>query len=461
MSRACTVWARVLVAWTALCFAPSCSEAPTVQTGKTADPGAPDIILITIDTLRADRLGSYGYGRDTSPFIDSLAATGVRFENTYSTSSWTVPSMVSLMTSTYPDVHGVVHGVIASGAVEYQEAIPEELVQLPQVLKAAGYATFGVSANKHLEPGFGFGRGLDQYRCVGFARTTSVFPVLEQWVESLDSAAPYFLWIHLFDPHSPYLKQEPQFSRYWGDRPNRPELVGLSPARRYGRLEVPLDDEGADFVSALYDSEIRHTDDQLKKILEIIPRSKDAALIFTSDHGEEFGDHRGYGHGRHLFNEVIRVPMILRLPDKRLAGQVVKTNISLIDVAPTLAGLAGGQVPAGWEGRDLRGIAEAPPSSPRLVYSFLSRGKELRTVIGSPHKFTYNLRRPKRSRFVDLLADPQEHTDRTAAQPAAQARLRDRLIDRLISLDSTTKRPRLAPISDGHREQLQTLGYLE
>jgi arylsulfatase A-like enzyme len=102
----------VVVTWTALCIAAGCSEVSTKQTGKTADPGAQDIILITIDTLRADRLGSYGYGRDTSRFIDSLAATGVRFDNAYSTSSWTVPSMVSLMTSAYPDVHGVV----ASGA---------------------------------------------------------------------------------------------------------------------------------------------------------------------------------------------------------------------------------------------------------------------------------------------------------------------------------------------------------
>jgi arylsulfatase A-like enzyme len=211
----------------------------------------------------------------------------------------------------------------------------------------------------------------------------------------------------------------------------------------------------------MYDSEIRHTDDQLKKMLEIIPRSKDAALILTSDHGEELGDHQGHGHGRNLFNEVIRVPMILRLPENRLAGRVVKTNISLIDVAPTLARLAGGQAPEGWEGRDHRGIAETPPPSPRLVYSFLSRGQELRSVIGSPHKFIYNLRRPKRSRFVDLSADPQEQSDLTIAQPAAQARLRNRLIDRLISLDSTTKRPRLSPISESHREQLQALGYLE
>ena len=450
MTRACTEWARVVLAWIALWGATSCTEVPTIQTEKAAGPSAPDIILITIDTLRADRLGSYGYSRDTSPFIDSIATTGVRFDNAYSPSSWTVPSMVSLMTSAYPDVHGVVHGVVDSGAVQYQETIPEVLEVFPQTLKAAGYATFGVTANKHLEPSFGFERGFDQYQCVGFSRAAAVLSTLTQWQESLASARPYFLWIHLFDPHAPYLKQEPQFSRYWGDRPNRALLVGLSPARRYGRMEVPLDEEGAAFVSTLYDSEIRHTDDQLKKILDIIPRSKDAALILTSDHGEELGDHQGYGHGRNLFNETIRVPMILRLPERRLAGSVVKTNVSLIDVAPTLARLAGGKTAEGWEGRDLRSIAEEPPATPRLVYSFLSRGRELRGIIGSPYKFIYNLRRPKRSQFLDLSANPQEQSSRMVAHPAAQARLRNRLIDRLISLDSTAKRPKLSPISQSH-----------
>ena len=156
------------VALVAAALLVGCGGERAADTPAAAAAGAPDIILITVDTLRADHVGATGYPRRTTPFIDSLAAAGTRFANAYSTSSWTAPAMVSIFTARYPSTHGVVHGLVAEGRVEHQEVIPSSLPTLTEGLKAAGYETFGISANRHLAHELGFGRGFDHYECVGF-----------------------------------------------------------------------------------------------------------------------------------------------------------------------------------------------------------------------------------------------------------------------------------------------------
>jgi len=165
----------------------------------------PNVILITIDTLRADRLSCYGYTRETTPFLDQLARDGIRFSRAYSNASWTAPAVVSLLTGLLPTTHGVEHGTIENRTdVVNQEVVPVEARMWAEVLQRAGYRSFGITANGHLDPRFGFDRGFERYRCIGFADAEGVKQVLASWRREIVESHPYFLWVHLFDPHAPY-----------------------------------------------------------------------------------------------------------------------------------------------------------------------------------------------------------------------------------------------------------------
>lgn len=438
-----------------------CGDKSAQEPGRAAASDLPDIILISIDTLRSDHLGAYGYTRDTSPFVDSIARDGIRFDNAFSTSSWTAPAMVSLMTSRYPYAHGVVHGLVARGRVEHQEAIPGDLPLVAERLRAAGYTTFGISSNRHLSSELGFGRGFDHYECIGFANATTVLDRLKNLRSKLSAARPYFLWVHFLDPHAPYTQRQPYFDSYWGERPIREDLLEIKRAKRYEKLDFQPGDEGMEFVNALYDSEIRYTDEAMRDLFAMVSRAKDAAVIVTSDHGEEFAEHGRFGHGHSLYNGVVKVPMIMRLPDKRLAGTSITDRVSVIDVATTLAVLGKTEVPGGWKGRDLTQIAEGKDKNARNLYLSLSRNRELRSVLKDRYKYIYDLRKPDNSSLFDLGADPGEMNNVADTDGKRATRLKNVLIDRLLSMESAKHKPGMAEISSEHLEQLRALGYVD
>ena len=438
-----------------------CGEKSAEESGRADAKDSPDIILISIDTLRSDRLGAYGYARDTSPFMDSIARDGIRFKNAFSTSSWTAPAMVSLMTSRYPYAHGVVHGLVAKGRVEHQEAIPASLPLIAERLRAAGYATFGLSSNRHLSSELGFGRGFDHYECIGFADAAAVLDRLKNLRSKLSAARPYFLWVHFLDPHAPYEQRQPHFNSYWGDRPIHEDLTKIKGAKHFENMDLQPGNERTEFVNALYDSEIRYTDEATRDLFAMVPRSEDAAVIVTSDHGEEFAEHGRFGHGHSLYNGVVKVPMIMRLPNKRLAGTSIADRVSLVDVPTTLAIIAKTAVPGGWKGRDLAQMAQGKDKNARNLYLSLSRNVELRGVLEDRYKYVYDLRKPDRSSLFDLKSDPGEMNNVVDTDGKRATRLKNSLIDRLISSDSATHKPGIAEISSEHLEQLRALGYVD
>ncbi len=438
-----------------------CGDKSAEESRRVEAKNSPDIILISIDTLRSDRLGAYGYARDTSPFMDSIAGDGILFKNAFSTSSWTAPAMVSLMTSRYPYAHGVVHGLVAKGRVEHQEAIPGDLPLVAERLRAAGYTTFGISSNRHLSSELGFGRGFDHYECIGFANAATVLDRVKNLRSKLNAARPYFLWVHFLDPHAPYNQRQPYFDSYWGDRPIHEDLITIKRAKRYEKMDLQFGNEGAEFVNALYDSEIRYTDEATRKLFAMVPRSKDAAVIVTSDHGEEFAEHGRYGHGHSLYNGVVKVPMIMRLPNKRLAGTSTTDRVSLVDVPTTLAIIGKTAVPGGWKGRDMIKIAEGKDKNARNLYLSLSRNRELRSVLEDRYKYIYDLRKPDKSSLFNLKADPGEMNNVAVTDSKRATRLKNALIDRLLSMESIAHKPGMAEISDEHIEQLRALGYVD
>lgn len=379
----------------------------------------PNILLISIDTLRADHLATYGYPRATSPFIDGLAAEGIRFDRAYATSSWTTPSVVSMITSSYPTRHRM--GGRFRGVPRVWNRIPEGLPNVAETLRLHGYRTFGLAANTNLAADRGFDRGFDRYECLGTADLDRVDEAIAPWLDEIGRGeGPWFFWLHMLDPHGPYNGRTPWIEDFEPAYASYAWLDGMT-SERLVKYADRFSEQQMDVVRALYDSEIRDMDDFLRGLFDRLPGAEDAFVLFTSDHGEEFLDHGGMLHGRTLFDELVRIPFIVRLPERRFAGTVVEEAVSLVDVLPTIIGAAGAEPDRGAAGIDL--IGPDGPSIPdgRVVVAELLRGDPERATIDGRWKLITQAGRPDRLELYDLSGDPSEsanlagdHTERVA-----------------------------------------------
>ena len=430
----------------------------------------PDVVLITIDTLRSDRVSFNGYSRQTTPFLDELANQGVRFATAYSSSSWTVPGMASLMTGLQPDHHGVQRGLVEEGEIVGQEVLDDRFNLLAESLREAGYRTFGVSANLHLAEQFGFAQGFDHYVNLGFANADRIAPVLEEWRGELRSrTSPYFLWIHYFDPHDPYRPHSP-----WFENPV-PELAGdftvekpVILRRLYflnspdGRRRAPrrLKKE-LRIAKAAYDAEIHYTDDQIRQAFEVLGLGSDELIVVTSDHGEEFFEHGHLGHGQDLHEEQVRVPLILRLPDNQHQGLVIEDPISLVDVAPTILDFLRIEPLPEIQGRSVWPLVQSQESSANPVFLAVSRAEPgLRAVRQGSWKYIRDLGNPEGGLLFDLGSDPHEQNNLLLEEPAIAGRLSSTLDDFLDSVP-VFEPPQLEEVSDETLDELRALGYVD
>jgi arylsulfatase A-like enzyme len=277
------------------------------------------VILISIDTLRPDRLGYHGYRRDTSPAIDEFAAGGVRFSTCYSVSGWTLPSMATILTGEYPKDHG---------ATDFHWSIDPMLPSLATILRREGYDTRAYVSHVFLKPIYGFGEGFASFDFsvlnLGEPHEVSSGKELTDIVISELPAAkkPFFIWVHYFDPHFVYLAH-PDWAG-WGD-----------------------DD------SDRYDQEVAFTDRHVSRLLDAIERRgllDETIVVLTSDHGEEFGEHGGAYHET-LHGEVVRCPLVIHAPG--LEPGVNETIAEQIDFLPTILGLLRLPAPEGLPGKDL------------------------------------------------------------------------------------------------------------
>jgi len=296
-----------------------------------------NIVLITIDTLRADHLSCYGYERNTSPNIDKIAEKGIIFKNAIAPSSWTAPSMVSLFTSVYPINHGVVHGIGFKNDKGKQEIFSDELTTLTEILKSHGYTTFGVASNLHLSEKFGFARGFDQFKCLSFLPAPSVNQTIYSWENDIKKSDKFFLWVHYIDPHDPYSSRSPWIKDYAPKasakslnlaKKRMPELTKL--INKFKKRPLLLST-----LIALYDSEINYVDHYIGELIQKYELDKNTLIIITSDHGEEFLEHSRLGHGHNLYQETIHIPLIVKMPHSS-KKKVVKEYVNLLDIMPTI-----------------------------------------------------------------------------------------------------------------------------
>ncbi|MFN7972498.1 MAG: sulfatase [Acidobacteriota bacterium] len=454
---------RYMPASIAVLFA-SCRPAPP------AVPVPRVVVLVSIDTLRADAVSIDPRAGIQTPFLASLAAEGVTFRRAYAPSSWTPPTMASLFTSLDPLAHGVRYGVLDQGLVATQPALAGDLVTVAEAFKTAGWKTVGVPSNIHLASRLGFSQGFDRY---GPADTfLSAEKVNEGAIALLDeefgSAGParehlshVFLWLHYFDPHDPYAARRPWIKTLDPSYDENPVRYPSEATRKDLKDRVAL--EGAAFTSCLwplYLSEVGFTDAKMRELLKGLGLlSDDVLIVVTADHGEEIGDHGDLGHGHTLYEELLRIPLIVRWPQGLPRGVVRNEMVSSLDVFPTLADLAGLPAPAGVLGQSLRaGIDGTPPAPRSFFFSLFTPQPDLRGVREGNWKLIEDTSGSRPSMLFDIAADPAELHDLAAGNPDTVSRM-EAMIDRWNREQPHREAPPVN-VDEETKKRLEAIGYI-
>jgi arylsulfatase A-like enzyme len=439
-----------------------------------------NVVLVTVDTLRADHLGSYGYARETSPAIDRLAREGVRFDTAVTQWPKTTPSLASLHTGVYPSTNGVTRHT--------QQALPAAFATLAQRLSEAGYETAAVVTNGNLARAYRFDKGFDSYietwrspTADDPERAAHVTDAAIAWLDARRSERPFFLWVHYVDPHAPYTPPPPFDGMFVGDAHYDPsERAPLSeqpiedidgiPAR--SRLGVH--DEIAYYV-AQYDAEIRYSDGEIGRLFDRVEAGASGArtaIVLTADHGESLGEHRYYfEHGRLPFDGCVRVPLVVRLPGGHGGGRSVKSPVQLVDVLPTVLEIASVAVPGEAEGRSLVPLLAQGQDPERGAFAFTESGYTdswQRSVRDARWKLVWTPDPSDRAiatgtewALFDLATDPSETTDVAAAHPDQVERLRSALESwRHRSGVSTIALVPAPRVDHDTEERLRKLGYV-
>ena len=329
-------------------------EAPMAQ-----ESPRPHVLVFLVDTLRADHLGCYGYDRPTSPNIDRFAAGAVRFDHAVAQSSWTRPATASVLTGLYPHHHG---------ARTRNSVLGEDVPYLPEILGSLGYRTLGVSTNGNAGMDYGFRRGFHHFMQmresvrrpgIHVPAWRAVDEALE-WLERIGPEDAFFVFLHVTDPHAPYLPPDGYRKQFAPDAPAGPGILLDNLPGGAGHSTDDLRD--------LYDAEIAFVDEHFGRMLDELDRRgflDDTLVVFVSDHGEEFVDHGGHGHGATLYQEQIHVPLIIRLPESLQSASlrsVVDTQVQQIDIVPTILDAIGFGGLAETDGRSLFPLMQAGTS---------------------------------------------------------------------------------------------------
>ena len=432
-----------------------------------APPRPNGVVLIVVDTLRADHLGLYGYARDTSPGIDRWAERAAVFEQALATAPWTLPTFGSIFTGHLPTTHLAGRKPGGAGRSGLNAALPT----LTEQLHEAGFATGALVANPFLRERFGFARGFESYDYRRGRRADETVDLGLAWLDE-HSQEPFFLFLHLMDPHLPYQAPEPLLGRYSADaerlEPERAERQlqkgrNPMPRRRVIKQRAATMTPGQrDFVIGRYDEEVAYTDTALERLFDALAERDlwDSTLVvLTSDHGEELFDHDSFEHGHTFFQELLRVPLVIWAP--RVEPRREATPVSVADVAPTILEAVGLEPAAELSGvslwRELHSGAEPPER--RLLAEAVLYGKEKKAIVEWPFKLIWE---PESDRYAlfDLAADPGETRDLAGERAALVTRLAGLLRQRLE--EAATASPMEEVEIDAELEQeLRALGYID
>ena len=432
------------------------TPSPPAPERPPAPEGAPSIVVVLCDTLRADALGTYGATRaNVSPSVDAFAAESVVFEHAVAPNAWTVPSVASIFTASWPLTHGVLR--FRGDEDVALERLPEELPTLAEHLHSQGYDTAALLKTGVITADHGFAQGFDHFEVVpGAGPSGASGPELTTaaaaWLSKRgDSDRPHFLYLHYMDPHSPY--QPPPGAPAWGLDASS-ELKGEhSDVVAFKKGEAQPTPGDLARLHGLYDAEVHTFDAAFGDLLKVVSNTN-TIVVLVADHGEQFGEHGGWLH-EHLWPENIHIPFIVRAPG--LDARRVPGAVSSIDLAPTVVELAGLPPEPRWTQAtsrvpQLRGAA----AGDRDVFS--EYGTQ-RAVFADQHML---LSRPEGVELFDQAAGP------ASLVPVLAETLREPLLERLNahihesrSAGQTLTGREVVPLDEEHREVLIKLGYLD
>lgn len=449
-----------------------------------------DIVLVTVDSLRADHVGWHGYDRNTTPNLDERAASAETFTSAFSHACSTRPSFPSIMTSSY--------------ALEYGgfERLSPKRTTIAELLNEAGYETAGFHSNLYLSADFGYSRGFDRFfdsksdpgalaklrqevkthldsdgalygllqqafnateKQVGielgsaYVDAEGITERALEWVRSKDNG-PRFLWVHYMDVHHPYVPPEKYQERFRDHPVSDRDAVQL----RRKMLESPdeITDEELGTLIDLYDAEIAYVDAEVDRLVTTLCEEwgDDPVFAFTSDHGEEFLDHDGFSHSATFYDEVLHVPLLV---DDREPGSIHDDLVGLIDLSPTLATYGGAEPPENFRGTDLDCVGTDDWTRSEVIseWSNPESGDERFSI--RTNEWKYVCEEDGTERLYDLRADPAESKNLVDDSPEKLKELRGRLQDHQQMLDETADNLGEVTMDEGVKQRLRDLGYQE
>ncbi len=490
--------------------------------GGSAGPAPPNVVIVVLDTLRPDRMGSFGNERDTSPTLDALAAESFVFEAAQSPSPWTAPALISLVTSLQPDAHGIQE-------IPLPQRLNASVPTLTQLLREQGYETLAITEGGYARGDFGLDQGFDQFLVEDLPDSGAAYDALQQRLDvNLNRAErwldeprkqPFFLLLHTFEVHAPRIAPEEYVKLFrpgydeaaydaalsaavsaWNERRELTEeaarliqleiqvgsylrvpapLHPLELRERAAELGVHLERERhsespqlVELVRDLYDAELRRTDELLNRLWDALRRNghwDDTLLVVISDHGEGLGDHDRIGHGTRLHEEILRVLLMIRTPERVPGPRRIPDIVRTIDVMPTILELVGIRDPDLFmQGSSLVPLMRGEPSPPRDAFSHAVkldpstvpdqhtlRTRDWRLIVD------YDLGTVQ---LFDLCDDPRELVDVSARESGVVAELTERL-DRQRARDAALlelygPRGSSTELDPALRRELEGLGYI-
>ena len=439
------------------------ASAPPPAPDARAGAARPNIVLFVVDTLRADYLGAYGHKAPTSPRLDAFAREAVLFEDAWAQASWTRSAVASVLTGVHVQAHGVDREdrVLSPAAHTVTEAV-----------RAAGYRTGAFVANHLLGGRFGFDQGFDAWnptpQPLYGAPAADLVRAALAWLDS--GPRPFFLYVHTMEPHAPYTPSEEDLRPFAGSGYRGP--TDTRALLRLGQLGT-LDEAGLAFLRSRYQGEVHQNDRAFGLLLDgLKARGLDAstAVVFTADHGEEFQEHGGTEHAKTLYQELVRVPLVVRLPGAAVRAARERATVQQIDLMPTLLGLAGVPAPTALPGRDLRatleGRADTRLPAPVLFSEERFAVVDKLSVRAGDLKLIFNNDGPALWRagshleLYDLARDPKEKENLAGKRPIAVAFLERRLEAFRAAQPRAGAAERVA-LSAQEKEQLRALGYVQ
>ena len=438
-----------------------------------------NVIVLLVDTLRADKLAPYGNKRVKATAFEKFTKESTLFKNCQSTSNWTKPSCASVLTGLYPDSHK---------ARGHSSRLGKSVKMASELFRGAGFSTAAFIANGYLASEFGFNRGWNKY--VNYIRESKNTDAKNVYKDALafigeQKDKPFFTYIQTIDPHVPYDPPKEDLKIYDAgnyEGPIRPRSTG-NLLEEFKRKKVDLNARDRRHLEALYDGEITYHDRHFGRFLDGLNKQgvlNDTTIIVCADHGEEFFEHESVGHGHTLHQELLHVPLVVRSPGLVPAGKKIGNSVGLADVLPTALGSVGQKVPRGMEGTDLIHVASGALEHPQNASfsSFWSEADD-RNLQWSIRKGDWKLRMkgPVNTYVHNLKDDPHEKVDVDERYPIALRALRILLgqfiaapdksdwLSNKIAADIVTKpkgkEDKNENLPEDLKDQLRQLGYMQ